>query len=131
MRGWLSEIRDGGLYQGLETEKILAVLLDVCASGERPDMEAVAQSLESKDRRLLFEIAFEGTANAEWSEAESCLDVLRLRRAEEELSSVQRQIESYSASANGAHEPIEQLLARKLDLRRRLSDLRETTDKPA
>ena len=70
------------------------MLLDACASGARPDTEALAQSLEGQDRRLLFEIAFEGHRAAEWAEAESCLDVLRLRKAEEELAAVQRQLEA-------------------------------------
>jgi DNA primase len=125
------EIRQGGLYQGLETEKIFAVLLDACAAGERPDVESMAASLEDKDRRLLFEIAFEGTADAEWPEAESCLDVLRLRRAEEELGAVQRQIEAQPASAGDGHQEMGRLLERKLELRRRLSELREVTDRPA
>jgi hypothetical protein len=116
------EIREGGLYQGLETEKIFGVLLEACASGNRPDMEVVAQSLENKDRRLLFEIAFENAANAEWAEAESCLDVLRLRRAEEELGAVQRQIEAHPTAAGADHDQMGRLLARKLELRRRLSE---------
>ena len=122
------EIRDEALYQGLETEKIIAVLLDVCASGVRPDMPTIAQTLEGKDRRLLFEIAFEGATQVEWAEAKSCLDVLRLRRAEEELSQVQRQIEAQPAAASGANE-MTGLLARKLALRRRLSELSELTDR--
>ncbi len=125
------EIRQGGLYQGLETEKIFAVLLDACAAGERPDIEGVAPSLEDKDRRLLFEIAFEGTADAAWPEAESCLDVKRLRRAEEELGAVQRQIEAQPAAAGDGQQEMGRLLERKLELRRRLSELREMTDRPA
>ena len=125
-----TDIREGGLYQGLETEKIIAVLIEACISGERPDMEAVAQSLEDKDRRLLFEIAFEGAVNPDWNEAESCLDVLRLRRAEEELQEVQSQIEAQPAAGTD-QDRMGPLLARKLELRRRLSALRELTEKPA
>jgi hypothetical protein len=85
-------------------------------------MEVVSQSLENKDQRLLFEIAFESAANAEWAEAESCLDVLRLRRAEEELGAVQRQIEAHPTAAGADHDQMGRLLARKLELRRRLSE---------
>ena len=56
--------RQGELHRGLETEKIFAALLEACAAGERPDMAALAPALEERDRRLLFEIAFEGSAEA-------------------------------------------------------------------
>jgi DNA primase len=123
------EIREAGLHQGLETESIFAVLLEACAAGDRPDMEVIAQSLEAKDRRLLFEVAFEGATDAAWAEAESCLDVLRLRRAEEELRAVQRQIEAQPAAAGADDDQMGRLLARKLELRRRLSELRELTER--
>ena len=63
------------------------MLIEACESGERPDAAALAMALEDRDRRLLFEIAFESGAPPTWEEAESCLDVLRRRRAEEELPS--------------------------------------------
>ena len=50
----------------------------------------LALALEDRDRRLLFEIAFESAAPPTWEEAESCLAVLRRRRAEEELATVQK-----------------------------------------
>ena len=125
-----AEIRDANLHQGLETEKVLAVLLDACASGARPDTEAIAQSLDGQDRRLLFEIAFEGNTTSEWAEAESCLDVLRLRRAEEELAAVQRQIEAQLGGGSASTDEVGRLLAKKSELSRRLSELRESTAAP-
>ncbi len=124
LRGRLvEEIREGALYRGLETERILIALLDVCATGERPDMNALAPSLDERDRRLLFEIGFEGGAQADWDEAESCLGVLRRRKAEEELATVQRQIETQPHSASGSSEELRSLLTRKQELRRRLQEL--------
>jgi DNA primase len=120
------EIRDEGLYQGLETERIFAALLDTCASGNRPDMNTIAQTLDGRDRQLLFEIAFEGTTQVDWAEAESCVDVLRLRRAEEELAAVQKQIEAEPVGGSAGDE-LNRLLGRKLELRRRLTQLRELT----
>jgi DNA primase len=113
------EIRAGELHQGLETERILAVLVGACESGERPDAASLAMALEDRDRRLLFEIAFETTAAPTWQEAESCLAVLRRRRAEEELAAVQRQIETQAAAAGSSSE-LRRLLERKQELRRRL-----------
>jgi hypothetical protein len=78
-------------------------------------------ALEERDRRLLFEIAFESSAPSTWEEAQSCLAVLRRRRAEEELSGVQKQIESLAAAAGaGAGGELRRLLERKQELRRRM-----------
>jgi DNA primase len=112
-------IRAEELHRGLEVERILALLVEVCEAGERPDAATLAMALEDRDRRLLFEIAFESGAPPTWEEAESCLAVLRRRRAEEELAAVQRQIESQAAAA-GASGELRRLLERKQELRRRL-----------
>jgi DNA primase len=113
------EIRAEELHRGLESERILAALTEACATGVRPDAAELAVALEDRDRRLLFEIAFESAAPPTWEEAQSCLAVLRRRRAEEELSAVQRQIESFAAAA-GAGGELRRLLERKQELRRRL-----------
>ena len=39
-----------------------SVLVEACESGERPDAASLAMALEDRDRRLLFEIAFESAA---------------------------------------------------------------------
>jgi hypothetical protein len=100
---------------------MLVVLIDASTTGLRPDAAELALALEHRDRRLLFEIAFESAAPPTWEEAESCLAVLRRRRAEEELSTVQKQIESFAAAAGaGAGGELRRLLERKQELRRRL-----------
>ena len=119
------DLRAEELHRGLETERILALLAETCESGVRPDAAALAATLEDRDRRLLFEIAFEAAAAPSWEEAESCLSVLRRRRAEQELAAVQRQIEAQTAAAAaaaGAGVELRRLLERKQELRRRLSD---------
>jgi len=116
------EIRAEELHRGLESERILDVLIEACALETKPDASALAMALEDRDRRLLFEIAFESGAPSSWQEAQSCLDVLRRRRAEEELSAVQRQIESFAAAAGAtAGGELRRLLERKQELRRRLA----------
>jgi len=115
------QIRAEELHRGLESERILAALVEACVTGVRPDAAELALALEDRDRRLLFEIAFESAAPPTWEEAESCLAVLRRRRAEEELSAVQKQIESFAAAAGaGAGGDLRRLLERKQELRRRL-----------
>jgi DNA primase len=113
------EIRAGELHQGLETERILEALVGACESGERPDAASLAMTLEDRERRLLFEIAFETGGPPTWEEAQSCLAVLRRRRAEEELQTLQKQIETQAALAGSSGE-LRRLLERKQQLRRRL-----------
>jgi len=108
----------GDLHRGLETEKIFAALLQAAAEGTRPDPTALAPSLDEKDRRLLFEIAFAPPTDASREEAESCLAVLRRRSVEAELFTIQRQIE-----ANPPTPELHTLLARKQELRRLLDHL--------
>jgi DNA primase len=115
------EIRAHQLHVGLETEKMMGALLEACATGATPDATSVAPKLEEHDRRRLFEIAFESGVEASWEEAESCLEVLRRRKSEEELASVQREIEACVASNSAGGDELRALQVRKLELRRRLA----------
>jgi DNA primase len=118
------ELRDGVLYQGLETERIFAALVEVCAQGAAPDATALANALPESDRRLWFEIIFEAAAASTWDEAESCLAVLWRRRAKAEIDAIQKQIESQSTASGAAAGPVlRELLARKQELRRKLEEL--------
>ena len=87
-------LQESQLYLGLETEKIIAALILVNLSGEPVQVSELAGMLEERERRLLFEILFEGPIEARWEEAESCLEALRKRQMERELAELQRQIEA-------------------------------------
>jgi DNA primase len=113
------EIRRGELHKGLETERLLATVLEFIERDEKADPTSVGNSLpEEKDKRLLFDILFEPMAEATWDEAESCLAVLKRRHIEAELASVQKEIEANAAGAD-----LRKLLARKQDLRKLLAEL--------
>lgn len=122
------EIIKENLHAGLETERVFAALLPICAEGGRPDAATLAATLDEMDRRLLFDIAFEPGAPPDWDEAESCLGVQRRKRAEAELMAVQKEIEVYSARPNGqaaaaaVAQKLNELLVRKQELRKRLGD---------
>jgi hypothetical protein len=103
------------LHSGLETEKIFAALLGACADG-LPDVAALAQSLDDRDRRLLLEIAFENHPRATREEAESCLDVLR---TDDELAALQRQMDAYLKAGTELDTEYQELWKRKRELRRR------------
>lgn len=108
-----TEIAASGLHRGLETEKIFEILVSAVTAGERPDAASLAAALEEKERRLLFEVLFELTAEATWEEAESCLGVLRSRHVEQELAELQKKIE-----AKAPPDELTRLLARRLELQR-------------
>src|SRR6202162_5648984 len=57
-----SEIVANSLHRGLETEKIFEAL--ITKVGERPDAAALGAALEERDRRTLFEILFDSSADA-------------------------------------------------------------------
>src|SRR5579863_645973 len=113
------------IYRGLETERIFAVLLPLCKDGSRPDTSTLATTLDEPDRRLLYDIAFETGAPSTWDEVESCLGVLRRRRAELELIDLEKQIESQFASQKARPDDpavtarLQELWTLKIELRRR------------
>jgi DNA primase len=112
-------LQNDQLQQGLETEKVLAALIQANLSGEAIQATQIGAALEERDRRLLFEVLFEDSGELTWEEAESCLEALHRRRAERELADVQRSIE-----ANPVGPELRNLLERKQRLMQRLAAAR-------
>lgn len=110
------QIQEESLHRGLETERILAALVAACLSGEPVRATELGAGLEERDRRLLFEVLFEEGMSPTLEEAQSCIDVLRKRRVEQELAEVQRGIET-----NPAGPELRGLLVRKQELMKRLA----------
>jgi DNA primase len=109
-----NELVSSALYRGLESERLLDLL--IAKVGEPADPAALAASLEERDRRLLFEILFEPVPEPTWEDAESCLSVLRSRRVEEEMAELQRKIEAKPSS-----DELRGLLTRRLELQKLLA----------
>jgi len=109
-------LQQGGLYRGLETEKVFAALIVAALSDQPMQATEIGALLEERDRRILFEILFEPAQEGTWEEAESCLEVLRRRLIEQELAEVQQSIE-----ANAAGPSLRELLTRKQELMKRLT----------
>src|SRR6201988_2605961 len=77
-RGGLAQhLHQGQRHLGLETEKILVALIAASLSGQAVQATEIAAALEERDRRLLYEILFEGASEPTWEEAQSCVDALR------------------------------------------------------
>jgi DNA primase len=112
-------IHDQQLHLGLETERVMAALVAANLSGQPVQATEIAATLEERDRRMLFEILFEESCELTWEEAESCVEALHHRRAERELSDVQRSIEAGPAGSD-----LRALLQRKQELMKRLAAAR-------
>ena len=110
------QLQNAALYQGLETEKIFAVLIAAGLSETPVHPSELGAMLEERERRLFFEILFEDATEATWEEAQSCVDALKRRQVERELAEVQRGIE---ASPSGT--ALRELLGRKQELMKRLA----------
>jgi DNA primase len=110
------EIAATGLHRGLETEKIFEALVGTATTGQRPDPTELGAALDEKDRRLLFEILFESFPDPVWETAQNCLGFLRSRRVEEELTELQKQIESKPSA-----EELRRLVTRRLELQKLLA----------
>jgi DNA primase len=108
------EMASDSLHRGLETERIFDAL--IVRVGDKPDPAALAEALEDRDRRLLFEVLFEPAPEATWEEAESCLEFLRSRKMAVELAELERKIQSQPAKAE-----LLRLLRQKEELRRQLA----------
>jgi DNA primase len=112
----VQRLQQGRLYEGLETEKILAALVVAGLSDQPMQATEIGALLDERDRRLFFEILFEPAQEGSWAEAESCLEALHRRQIEQELLRVQRDIEALPAGQS-----IRELLSRKQELLKRLS----------
>jgi len=108
------EITSNALHRGLETERILDLLISKV--GERPDPAALGAGLDERDRRVLFEVLFESPVERTWEEAESCLEFLRNRQIGHELDELERKIQ-----AQPPKDELVRLLNRQDELRRVLS----------
>jgi DNA primase len=107
-------LQQGGLYQGLETEKIFAALIVAGLSDQPMQATEIGALLPERERRIFFEILFEEAHEGTWEEAESCMEALREKQVERELAQVQREIESSPAGAG-----LKELLAKKQELLKR------------
>jgi DNA primase len=108
------ELMSSALHRGLESEKLLDLLISKV--GEAPDPSTLAAALEEKDRRLLFDVLFESYGEPTWESAESCLSVLRGRRDEEQLAELQQKIESKASPGE-----LNRLLTQRLELQKKLA----------
>lgn len=103
------ELAGGSFHRGLETERIFENLI-MKVAGE-PDPAKLAEGLDERDRRVLFDVLFEPAPEPTWEAAQSCLDVLRDRKITAELSEIENKIRSQPGK-----DELNSLLRRKKEL---------------
>lgn len=122
LRGELAlKLAAEGQHRGLETEKIFEILMEAASVGTAPDPAALAEKLEEKERRALFEALFEESGETTREEMDSCLAALQRRRIEEELAAIQKRLEDTMQPAE-----MRDWLGRKQRLQRDLSNLKNS-----
>jgi DNA primase len=117
-RSLAKDLQAEQLYLGLEGEKIFAALIIASSAGEQPQPLAIAEMLNDRERKLFFEILFEqkDASEATEQEANNCLQALRRRRIQQDLTEVQQML--LRAPACGPE--TNALLEKKQELQRRL-----------
>jgi hypothetical protein len=83
----------------------------------------VAQLLEERERRIFFEILFEPEQKFKWREAESCLQKLRLWKANAGLNLLQRDLEREALEAGPTTPKAVELQRQKLELLKAIVEL--------
>jgi len=123
----LTELEDSGAHKGAGLEAVFEQALALAKSGEPLTVEALAERVGERERRLLYELAFEASPEptsrsfGTLEEARSCLAALLRRKLEGELRGVQSDIQKAEQAKN--NQELKELLARKQALRKALADL--------
>jgi hypothetical protein len=109
-------------FRGFASERVFAAILAQQRAGHPVTVEALEGILEPDDRERLLEIAlddFPGLTAADW---EACWNALRRERLEVESRRLQRLLQQ-GTEENGEAAGIDDLLRRKLELRREIDAL--------
>ena len=131
----LTELEDSGAHKGAGLEAVFEQALALARAGKPLTVEALADPEASgvgeRERRLLYELAFEASPEpasrpeasrfGTLEEARSCLAALLRRKLEGELRGVQGDIQKAEQAKNA--DEMRELLARKQALRKALADL--------
>ncbi len=109
-------------FQGFACQRLFAAVLDQQRGGHPVTVEALEGIVETEDRERLLEIAlgdFPGLVAADW---EACWNALRREKLEEESRRLQRLLQQ-GTEETGQAAQIDELLRRKLELRRQIDAL--------
>src|SRR6516164_3453218 len=93
------QLQSEHLYDGLETEKIFTVLVVAALSDGATDVTEITALLGEREREVLREIQFEPEVKFKWTDAQDCLQILRLRKARLEMDALRAELERLTSGS--------------------------------
>src|SRR6516164_3704340 len=93
------QLQSEHLYDGLETEKIFTVLVVAALADGATDLTEITALLGEREREVLREIQFEPEVKFKWTDAQDCLQILRLRKARLEMDALRAELERLTSGS--------------------------------
>ena len=118
------QLQSEHLYDGLETEKIFTVLVVAALSDGATDVTEITALLGEREREVLREIQFEPEVKFKWTDAQDCLQILRLRKARLEMDALRAELERLTSGGGIVSPEAQKIHHRKVELAKTIECLK-------
>jgi len=118
------QLQSEHLYDGLETEKIFTVLVVAALSDGATDVTEITALLGEREREVLREIQFEPEVKFKWTDAQDCLQILRLRKARLEMDALRAELERLTSGGGIVSPEAQKIHHRKVELAKTIESLK-------
>ena len=118
------QLQSEHLYDGLETEKIFTVLVVAALSDGATDLTEITALLGEREREVLREIQFEPEVKFKWTDAQDCLQILRLRKARLEMDALRAELERLTSGGGIVSPEAQKIHHRKVELAKTIESLK-------
>jgi DNA primase len=118
------QLQSEHLYDGLETEKIFTVLVVAALSDGATDVTEITALLGEREREVLREIQFEPEVKFKWTDAQDCLQILRLRKARLEMDALRAELERLTSGSGIVSPEAQKIHHRKVELAKTIECLK-------
>ena len=118
------QLQSEHLYDGLETEKIFTVLVVAALSDGATDVTEITALLGEREREVLREIQFEPEVKFKWTDAQDCLQILRLRKARLEMDALRAELERLTSGSGIVSPEAQKIHHRKVELAKTIESLK-------
>jgi DNA primase len=118
------QLQSEHLYDGLETEKIFTVLVVAALADGATDLTEITALLGEREREVLREIQFEPEVKFKWTDAQDCLQILRLRKARLEMDALRAELERLTSGGGIVSPEAQKIHHRKVELAKTIESLK-------